>query len=406
MKSKSRKNFIWNMFGSTIYAFTSLFYMIIVTRINGVDNAGIFTFAFSFVCIIQVIGTYAGRTFQVTERNKKIKDCDFLYFRIINCFLMIIVTTIFILCKNYSLDKNIIIFILLLYRTIDAYSETIYGIFQKNDNLFQVGISLTLRSILCVFGFLVVDLFSSNLILSVFAVLFIDILVFIFYDILKLKKYNVVLDKFNRKNIKFLAISGFSVFIFSFLVQFIVNAPKFAIDDLSTESAQAIFGIVLMPATLITLCSQLLIQSFVYRINESLKKQKYSLYKSYVYKIILYVMILGILALLLAYFFGIPVLNIIYGIDLKEYLITLLIIIGGSILNGIVLVLSNSLIAIRKNWTQVIIYGISTVLIFVLSFSLVGAYEINGGALAYFITNFLMVIAYFILFIFETRKLR
>ena len=44
-----RKNFIWNVLGTGLNAFNSLFFMIIVTRLNGVDQAGIFTIAFSTV---------------------------------------------------------------------------------------------------------------------------------------------------------------------------------------------------------------------------------------------------------------------------------------------------------------------------------------------------------------------
>ena len=34
-----KKNFIWNTLGTGFNAFNSLFFMIAVTRINGVDNA-------------------------------------------------------------------------------------------------------------------------------------------------------------------------------------------------------------------------------------------------------------------------------------------------------------------------------------------------------------------------------
>ena len=69
-----RKNFIWNTIGSTASAFVSLFYMMIATRLNGIDDAGIFSFAFSTAAILLVIGTYSGRTFQVTDKNKKTSD--------------------------------------------------------------------------------------------------------------------------------------------------------------------------------------------------------------------------------------------------------------------------------------------------------------------------------------------
>ena len=68
-----KKNFLYNAVGSTVNASISLIFMIIVTRINGTDKAGIFTFAFSTSCLLQVIGLFAGRAYQVTETNKNYK---------------------------------------------------------------------------------------------------------------------------------------------------------------------------------------------------------------------------------------------------------------------------------------------------------------------------------------------
>ena len=53
-----RKSFIWNMLGSGINAFNSLFFMIVVTRINGVIDAGIFTLAFSTVSIALSVNVF------------------------------------------------------------------------------------------------------------------------------------------------------------------------------------------------------------------------------------------------------------------------------------------------------------------------------------------------------------
>ena len=59
-------NFIWNVLGTGLNSFNSLFLMIIVTRVNGVNDAGIYAIAFSTACVLYVIGTYVGRVFQVT----------------------------------------------------------------------------------------------------------------------------------------------------------------------------------------------------------------------------------------------------------------------------------------------------------------------------------------------------
>ena len=85
MKKQITKDFFWNTIGSLFNSFTSLFFLIIIVRINGVEKSGIFTFAFSTAVFFQIIGLYCGRPFQVTELNKKITDSDYVNSRYITC---------------------------------------------------------------------------------------------------------------------------------------------------------------------------------------------------------------------------------------------------------------------------------------------------------------------------------
>ncbi len=58
MGNNTKKNVIWNMIGTTANAFNSLFFMIIVTRINGLKDSGIFYTCFFiglFVLFLLVI---------------------------------------------------------------------------------------------------------------------------------------------------------------------------------------------------------------------------------------------------------------------------------------------------------------------------------------------------------------
>ena len=45
--SKNQKIFLWNAFGTSFNSFLSLFFLIIVTRINGIDESGLFSFYYS-----------------------------------------------------------------------------------------------------------------------------------------------------------------------------------------------------------------------------------------------------------------------------------------------------------------------------------------------------------------------
>ena len=107
----TKKNFIWNMIGTTINAFNSLFFMIMATRINGIDDAGIFTFAFSTALLFNIIGVYSGRVYQVTDKTEA-TDKDFIISKFITCFVMLIVSILFVLINNYSFYKSSIILLL------------------------------------------------------------------------------------------------------------------------------------------------------------------------------------------------------------------------------------------------------------------------------------------------------
>ena len=129
---KDKKNVIWNILGVSANAFNSFFFAIIVTRINGIDDAGIFTYCFATACLMYCIGNYCGRTFQVTDINNKNSDTDYIFNRIITCIIMMIVTIGFALIKGYDIYKSAILIILCLFKALEAFAESLYAILQRN----------------------------------------------------------------------------------------------------------------------------------------------------------------------------------------------------------------------------------------------------------------------------------
>ena len=107
-----RKNL--NMLGMTFNSFNSLFYMVIVTRINGTDEAGIFTLAFSVACLVFYIGTYAGRVYQVTDSNKIISTSDYVAHRLIAFAVLVIASITYSVIMGYSGQKLIVVLLLCL----------------------------------------------------------------------------------------------------------------------------------------------------------------------------------------------------------------------------------------------------------------------------------------------------
>lgn len=195
-----RKNFIWNIIGTGFNAFNSLFFMIIVTRINGVDNAGIYTIAYSTACILYMIGIYAGRIYQVTENNKNITNKDYILNRVISCGAIFFISIFFVMIRGYDLYKSSIFIILALYKALEAFSDVLYGIFQKNDYLDKAGKSCFIKAVISVIIFAIVDIITKNLVLACSSIVIIYVVVIIFYDSIQTKKFINNKETVNIKN--------------------------------------------------------------------------------------------------------------------------------------------------------------------------------------------------------------
>ncbi len=406
MKNNIRKNFLWNAVGSTLNASTSLFFLIIVTRLNGINNAGIFTFAFSTACLLQVIALYYGRAYQVTERNDKISDSDYIYSRYFSCLLMLVVSLAFVFIRGYKLYKIIIILLLTIYKLVEAFSEVVYAIIQKNNDLYKVGISLFFKGLVGLIIFFIVDALTKNLLFSIISLILTNVIILLLYDIRNLRQYNYVKTKFNFSKIKLIFTSGFFTFLFTILTQYVINASKYAIDSNMTDNYQTIFGIILMPATLITLCGQFLVHPFLVMFSDDLKENKIKDFSKLVVKIMFYVLLFGLLADIIAYFIGIPFLELVYNIKLDKYLHALIIIISGATLFGMSYILSNALISMRKTFIQSVIFIIASIFTLFASNKLVVLSGVNGASISYFLTMLLILIMYIIVFVIEIKKLK
>ena len=399
-----KKNFVFNSLGAFIYSFTSLFYMIIATRIVGTDEAGLFTFAFSTANLLQVIGVYAGRTYQVTETNDSITDSDYYYNRLISCIFMVIFGLSFCFIKGYTLLKIAIIMVLVLYKMIDAYAEHYYAIIQKGGKLYKVGISLTIKGMLGIIVFLALNLLTKNILFSCIGLFITNLIVTFLYDYINAKYEKQVISKFDLKRLSLIYKCGIWIFLQTFLIQYILNASKYSIDKFLDNDFQTIFGIVIMPASLMTLVSQFIVQPYLVSIKDLIKDKKYKSLNKLMFKLCMFIFIIGLVGVLLTYFFGTKVLGFVYNIDLNNYRLELLIIVIASIFYAISFVINNVLIAFRKTFAPALCYLIVAIVELIIVDFLVNNYKLFGATLAYFIAMLLIVIIYLFIYITVIRK--
>ena len=236
---------------------------------------------------------------------------------------------------------------------------------------------------------------------------FINIFNILFYDKPVVDKLK---NKFKDENVKWNNVWGilkseFFVFMNSFAGIYILNASKYAIDTYSSENIQAIFGYVMMPATVMTLFAQFILLPFLGKFKTLFEKKELKNLEKLGFRIKLVVIAFGIFAVSLAYLIGTQVLTLIYGVELSNYRIYLVAIIASYIMYAISYINLVLLTTIRKTFVQFVIYLLCMIVAFICSNLLVKTYGITGATISTAITLTVQFVLYIIISKLEFWKL-
>ena len=388
------RNFIWNSLGSILASFNSLFFLVAITRINGLESAGVFSICVTTAFILYIFAIYSGRNCQVTDIKGEIKDRDYMISRIITCIGMLGITLGFMVFSHYSYEQNIIVFFLCLWKGMEAFADVFYAVLQKNEKLYLVGQSLTLKSIVGIILFVVVDLLTYNVICACGMLVLVSICVFLTFDLPKTKPFIKKEEKATKENIIKIYKNEFFLFASAFLTMYLLNAPKYAIEKYLTNEIQGIYAMILMPASILPLFAQFVIAPTMNELTQHYKEKRYQDMKKIERKLIVWIIGFGSLAIILAYFIGIPALNLIYRVNLTNYQLPLVGIIFAYVIYSSGFVKTIILTIYRKIKEQFIIYCISSIAVYMFSNIFVKQYGENGIILTYIVVMCL----YYVLF--------
>ena len=149
-----------------------------------------------------------------------------------------------------------------------------------------------------------------------------------------------------------------------------------------------------MPATAISLFGQFLIHPYLNMFTKLNEEKNYKDLTKLKNKIVIYVLGFGLFASIMAYAIGIPVLNLIYGVELSSYRVMLTIIVVAATLYNVGIILSNILTTMRFTFVQFVIYVVVSLIALVVSNILTKKYGIQGAVFAYLVTMGAQFISY------------
>lgn len=396
-----RDSFVWNMAGSMFLAFQSVIMLMVLTRVLGLVDAGIFTIAYANANLFLAIGKYGMRNFQVSDVNGQFTFYEYFLSRIFTVSLMLTVSIIYVVYvgnKNgYSTEKSLVIIWMSLFKAVDAFEDVFHGLYQQKGRLDIAGKAMTLRLGTTILFFLTGLLVLKNLLVVLILVTcFTGILLVVFIK-WSYKLFEQVVEKrYSIYNVMGIIRICFPLFLGSFLSFYIGNAPKYAIDSVLNDELQACYGFIAMPVFVIGLLNNFIFNPMIYKMSVLWDKgKKNEFLKKFVIQI---VVVIGITLVCIvgAYLVGIPVLSFLYNTDLSLYKNELLIL----LLGGGFLALSGLLVTvitiIRFQNSLMFGYIIVSILAYTQSKTAVKQYSVRGAAGLYAILTAALCFLFFL----------
>lgn len=394
-----KKDYIWNSIGSFLQSAISPILLIVITRLNGVGDSGLFSFAMSLSVVFWAISLWGGRTYQVSDVKKEFSSGDYIVVRFISSLIVAVFSISFCILSGYDLIKTELIMVLVSFKILESIADSMYGVLQIHNRLYIVGISLTMKSVFGFMLFTLVDILTKNIVYGALSIFIVNIAVVIFYDIPWMKHVESVgLTKKNIMQAGKIMKKTAEVFVVVFLTMFSLNIPRYFLDKYHYDQI-GYFGIMAMPITLLTLFISFVLQPNVVNLSELLKKKKIKEFTKIVSKIDFITFTLGILFVVSSYLIGVWALNTVFGIDINNFRIDLTIMVIGAVANAFVSIYVNLLIILRRFKGQFYTLLVTNILAVILSVYLIDRLAMLGSVLVFMIISFLQAII--LLFIYK-----
>lgn len=410
--------YIWNIVGSITNAMLSMIVLMIVTRTVDDRQADIFSIAWTISQLMATIGTYQIRNYQATDVRGAFKFRQYLQFRFLTLGCMMFCSVIYIAVRHYDMYKSVIVFIVCIFRAVDSLADVYEGWFQQKERLDLTGKALTYRVIAAMIAFTISLLLSRNLMVSCIVLTAAYVICFFSFDLRYFIRVPGLQEEKGEKSsggwIFKIIVAGFPLFLNGFIMMDITNAPKMAIDTaistgLMSNGDQTIFTVLFMPASILTL-AYIVFRPLLTKMALVWMQRKPKEFLRILGRILACLFGVGILGLLAGAALGLPVLSIVYALDLSGYRMHLLIIILGGCIYTFSSVLDNALVVIRKQYILIVSYVITWIYIKLMAEMFVNTGKMMGAALLYLsaMTIFLVVtfIIFAVCFVREKKKLQ
>lgn len=143
-----------NSIGSVVLMFGQWLISVLLVRMSGYEDAGIFSLAMTVSNVFSFFANYGLRNYQVSDVNGRYTQGQYLLARIMTSVVSVVACAVYLMVAGgYSAVERWAIVLYLLYSNVNVIGDTLLGTLQLHDRLYINGYSNIMRGALCFAAF-------------------------------------------------------------------------------------------------------------------------------------------------------------------------------------------------------------------------------------------------------------
>ncbi len=401
-----KQSVFWNMMSSGLNSVVSMLLLWVVTRVNGVYDAGIFSLGFSTSQMMLTIGNYGMRNYQATDIEDKYSMKTYLASRIVTNIFMLMIVAGFVKTEGYFLEKAAITVLLCVLKATDAFDDVYGGHYQRKGRLDISGKIMTLRIFAYIAAFCVCLVTTHSLISSSVAAIVVSTGILVMLVVSTREVLTLEKPAFEWNAIKNLLTECFPLCISAFLLIYLGNAPKYAIDAYMSPDAQAYYTYLFMPCFVTNLFVGFALQPLLVRLSKSWLHKEYSKFLRLCACIFAGAISISAVIIAAGGFLGCQVLSLVFGVQLSAYREVLVVLLIGGAFFAFAVIAQIILTVMRKQFCLLIGFALASFAAFLTADPLVERWGLEGAGYSYTISAgvLFLALAVMIAFFFPARK--
>lgn len=385
-----RANFTWTFASNITYALCQWGMLSILAKLGSPAIVGQFALGLAISAPVFMFTNLQLRAVQATDARSEHAFANYFTLRLIATVIGFLAICLLVTLVGYDERTRIVILGVSVAKSVECLSDAVAGLFQKEERLDRVAVSLTVRGLLSVlvFGLVFAEFQSLALSVAGMAATWFSILLLI--DLRWAREMLEHGDRFlmfEWRNLKTLLVLSLPLGLVMTLASLTVNIPRYFLQHYRGSTELGIFASLAYLVVAVNLIVYALGQSATARLSRMFANGEGNQFRGLIRKLVAFGISIIVLGVPFTILFGRPVLTIVYRREYADHVLLLVILVIAAGINAVATFITCGLNAARTFRSQVPVNVLTAVAATVACFVLIPRSGLNGAACAILVSS-------------------